>query len=364
MAKALTLAQQFRHTVHPNPMVGAMVVKGGKVLAQAAHERFGGPHAEVLALQRAQEAGHDVQGTTVIITLEPCSHHGKTPPCAEALAAAGVGEVIYAVGDPNPKVNGRGAALLEKAGITVKSGVLAREAIALNRGFFKRITTGLPWVTMKTAQTLDGKLTDARGEGQWITGEASRAAVMDLRHGHDAVLVGTGTLLADDPQLTVRPAQGQVQPVRAALDLNGRLTAPPALLADDPQRAWLLTTEGTACAAHGAFAKAGGRVIALPAKETDLRQILERLGTEGLNTVLVEAGPRLATALLVSGLVDEWHAFVAPIVLGGGGDVFAPPAPPALKSAPRFHTLALHPHPRGGETAGVDVQWVLRRQRA
>ena len=353
MSRALELAAAHRHEVWPNPLVGCVLVQGSRVIGEGAHEKYGHPHAEVMALKDAEKRAESVVGATVFITLEPCAHTGKTPPCARALTQAGVARVVYSVMDPNPLVNGQGEAMLKEAGVVVESGLLAQEAEALNRGFLKRQKTGLPWITLKTAQSLDGKLADAKGTSQWITNDASRQSVMALRHGHDAVLVGTGTLLNDAPRLTVRPPQG-TPPVRIALDLHGRLVSRPALLDETPGRAWLVVAEDALSPAHKDFESAGGVLIVL-AGPSDIETVFRRLAAEGLGSVLVEAGPTLATALLGSNLLDEWRLFVAPLLLGGAArySVFAPENPPALAFAPRFKTVACYSH-------GDDLEWVLR----
>lgn len=353
MSRALELAAAHRHEVWPNPLVGCVLVQGSRAIGEGAHEKYGHPHAEVMALADARNRAESARGATAFVTLEPCAHTGKTPPCAKTLIEAGVARVVYAVMDPNPLVNGQGEAMLKEAGVVVESGLLAQEAEALNRGFLKRQKTGLPWITLKTAQSLDGKLADAKGVSQWITNDASRQAVMALRHGHDAVLVGTGTLVNDAPRLTVRPPQG-TPPVRIALDLHGRLASRPALLDETPGRAWLVVREGAITPAHRDFESAGGVLIVMEGK-TDLEAVFRRLAAEGLGSVLVEGGPTLASALLASNLMDEWRLFVAPLLLGGSSrySVYAPENPPALAFTPRLKTVACHSH-------GDDLEWVLR----
>lgn len=317
MARALILAERGLYTTDPNPRVGCVIVQGGEIVGEGWHERAGEAHAEVRALQAA---GEGARGATVYVTLEPCSHHGRTPPCVNALIAAGVARVIFAAEDPNPQVHGRGAQALREAGIPVESGLLAAEAAALNPGFIQRMQAGRPWVRVKLAMSLDGRTALSSGASQWITGEAARGDVQRWRARSSAVLTGAGTVLADDPQLTVRLPAAARQPLRVVLDSDLRT----------PEHARLLTTGGEVLvltvpsedSAHevrrrGLEAR-GARVeaVAATAGRPDLDAVLERLAQREVNELLVEAGPTLAGAFLSRRLVDELLLYVAPKLLG------------------------------------------------
>jgi len=327
MARAIALARRGLCTTDPNPRVGCVVVdpRGGGVLAQAWHRRAGEPHAEVIALERA---GARARGATVYVSLEPCAHRGRTGPCAEALVAAGVGRVVSAMEDPNPRVAGAGFARLREAGIEVRSGVLEQAAEALNPGFVKRMRTGRPLVRCKVAMSLDGRTAMASGESQWITGSAARADVQRLRARSSAVLTGIGTVLADDPALTVRAPAGGTHDARAPLDdpprqplrvvLDSRLRTPPhARVLAGPGRVHVYAA-GAPAGAVAALEAAGATVIALPGAHgrVDLRATLARLAADEANEVLVEAGATLVGSLLAGGLVDEMVIYAQPLLLG------------------------------------------------
>ena len=312
MARALRLAERGLYSTSPNPRVGCVIVRDGQVVGEGWHERAGGPHAEVHALRAAGKAA---RGAAVYVTLEPCSHHGRTPPCAHALIDAGVARVVAAMRDPYPQVSGRGIELLTLAGIRVEVGLMQAEARALNPGFIARMTRGRPWVRVKTAASLDGKTALQSGASKWITGEVARADVQRWRARACAILTGVGTVLADDPHLNVRGVDTPRQPMRVIVD--GRLDTPPA--------ARILDGGGVliACAVeHGerrrALEAAGAEVLRLPGGEgrVDLPALLTELARRGVNELHVEAGARLNGALLEAGLVDEWLAYFAPVVLG------------------------------------------------
>jgi diaminohydroxyphosphoribosylaminopyrimidine deaminase / 5-amino-6-(5-phosphoribosylamino)uracil reductase len=312
MARALKLAARGLHTTDPNPRVGCVIASGETVLGEGWHELAGGPHAEVLALRAA---GAAARGATAYVTLEPCSHHGRTPPCADALLAAGVGRVVFAVRDPNPRVNGGGAARLLAAGLEVQGGLLEAAARALNPGFFSRMERGRPWLRLKLAMSLDGRTALATGESRWITGAAARADVQRLRARAGAILTGSGTVLADDPRLDVRLPGVTRQPLRVVLDTS--LVIPPrARLLEPPGEVLLFTAAPVAAA--GALAARGVRVETLPRAPAglDLAAVLARLAALEVNELHVECGPRLAGALLTAGLVDELVTYVAPALLG------------------------------------------------
>ncbi|MFM7781436.1 MAG: bifunctional diaminohydroxyphosphoribosylaminopyrimidine deaminase/5-amino-6-(5-phosphoribosylamino)uracil reductase RibD, partial [Alphaproteobacteria bacterium] len=295
------------------------------------------------ALRRAGEAA---RGATAYVTLEPCSHHGRTPPCCEALAGAGIARVVMAMRDPDPRVNGRGLAMLRGAGIVVEEGLLEAEARALNAGFFRRIQAGMPVVTLKLASTLDGRIATATGESRWITGEAARREVHALRARHDAILVGSGTVLADDPDLTCRiPGMERVPMLRVVAD--ARLRTPEASqLVQGAQVApvLIITAPGHPPAAQAPFMAAGADIVTVPAHAAgglDLPSLLRALGRRGVTRVLAEGGAGLAAALLRQGLVDRLVWFHAPAVMGGDGH----PALEGLRLAalsamPRFRRTA------------------------
>lgn len=316
MRQALTIAEGGRYTAAPNPLVGCVLVRDGQPVGQGFHRRAGEGHAEVLALA---EAGPRAAGATAYVTLEPCAHHGRTPPCVEALIAAGVARVVAAMADPNPRVAGQGLAQLRAAGIAVDCGVLADDAAALNPGFLKRMATGRPYVRVKMAQSLDGHSALAGGASRWITGPTARADVQRWRARSQAIVTGVGTVLADDPQLTVRDAPDAPQPLRVVLD--SRLSTPSdARLLHEPG-ATLIATADAGAAPAAALRAAGAELIALPAGVggVDLGALLDELGRRECNEVLVEAGPRVAGAFLAAaGLTDELIVYIAPHLLGDG----------------------------------------------
>jgi len=322
MARALELARKGVYSTHPNPRVGCVIVRDGEIVGEGWHVRAGEPHAEVHALRQAGDKARDA---TAYVTLEPCSHHGRTPPCADALVNAGVARVVAAMQDPNPDVAGRGLLRLMSAGIAVQSGVLEGEARALNKGFLKRMEHGLPYVRVKLAMSLDGRTAMASGESQWITGPEARSAVQRLRAQASVVLTGADTVLADNARLTVRPDE---------LGLNAELTAlavtrpPLRVLIDGRLRVPLdapffktgnaLVATCAAASARERYSDEGHELLALPSSggHVDLRKLLVELANRGVNDVLVEAGPKLAGAFTRLGLVDEFQIFVAGKFMG------------------------------------------------
>jgi diaminohydroxyphosphoribosylaminopyrimidine deaminase/5-amino-6-(5-phosphoribosylamino)uracil reductase len=311
MAQALRLAERGLYTTTPNPRVGCVLVSAGKVVGEGWHERAGEPHAEVHALR---SAGGAARGATAYVTLEPCSHHGRTPPCAEALIAAGVSRVVCAMQDPNPLVAGSGLALLRAAGIEVECGLMEGAARELNTGFITRMSRGAPWVRSKIAASLDGRTALANGTSQWITGPAARHDVQHWRARSCAVLTGSGTVLADDPRLNVREIRTERQPLRVVLD--GRLRTPPqaAIL----RGGVLIYTAAEHAAQRAALQAQGAEVVTLAGVdgEVDLPGVMSDLARRGINEVLVEAGRTLNGALLRAGLVDELVLYFAPQLLG------------------------------------------------
>jgi diaminohydroxyphosphoribosylaminopyrimidine deaminase / 5-amino-6-(5-phosphoribosylamino)uracil reductase len=325
MARALELARNGLYSTHPNPRVGCVVVQGTQVVGEGWHARAGEPHAEVYALR---QAGVKARGATAYVTLEPCSHHGRTPPCADALINAGVARVVVAMQDPNPQVAGSGLARLQAAGISVQCGVLEAEARLLNAGFIKRMERGLPLVRVKLAMSLDGRTAMASGESQWITGPAARAAVQRLRARSSLVLTGADTVLADGARLTVRPDELGLNAELTALAMtrpplrvlvDGRLRVP--LSAPFYQVGPALVATCAAASARERFLDDGHQLLAIPASNghVDLTKLLQALAARGANEVLVEAGPRLAGAFARQGLVDEFQLFMAAKFLGSSG---------------------------------------------
>lgn len=323
MAQALRLAERGIYSTQPNPRVGCVIVRDGEVIGEGAHLRAGEPHAEVHALRMA---GERAAGADLLVTLEPCSHHGRTPPCADALIAAGVRKVWVAMTDPNPEVSGRGIAKLRAAGIEVETGLLESDARKLNRGFVSRMTRGRPWLTLKLAASLDGRTAMASGESQWITAAAARADVHRLRAAAGCVMTGGATVLADDPQLTVRlPANDGVVPAgfrpvdRVVLDSSARVPATARVWQGGARRFWLVGRKP-------ATRPDGVEIIEVACSDDGsirLPDALDVLATCGVNDVLLECGPRLAGAFLAAGLVDDVIAYLAPTLLGHDARPFA-----------------------------------------
>ena len=318
MARALQLARRGLFSTPPNPSVGCVIVdRDGAVVGEGHHERAGGPHAEVEALR---QAGAAARGATVYVSLEPCTHFGRTPPCADALLEAGIGRVIAAMRDPNPSVDGGGLQRLARAGVSVAVGLLEGEARELNRGFVSRMSRGRPWVTLKVGTSLDGRTALANGASQWITGPAARADVQRLRARASAILTGIGTVLADDPALTVRePALVRAgrPPLRVVFDSRLRTPVTAKLLCDGGPTLLFARTDAID-SRGGALRVAGVAVEGLPsdAAGIDLAAALARLAQLECNEVLVESGPTLAGAFIVARLVDEIVLYVAPTLLG------------------------------------------------
>jgi len=315
MARALQLARRGLNTTDPNPRVGCVIVGDGRVVGEGWHQRAGEPHAERYALEAA---GPQAAGATVYLTLEPCIHEGRTPPCAPALIQARVARVVCAAEDPNPRVAGGGLAALREAGIAVHTGIGRAEAEALNPGFNKRMRSGLPWVRIKLAASIDGRTALASGESRWITGAAARADVHRWRARSSAILTGINTVLADDPQLDVRLGDDEpafLAPQRAILDSRLQIPATARTLALPGEV--LVFTRSVDSVAIAALEATGAGVITLPGDgPLPLDQVLRRLGEREVNEVWVEAGARLSGALIQQGLADELFVYVAPHILG------------------------------------------------
>ena len=313
MARALALAANGINTTHPNPRVGCVVVAGGAVVGEGWHRNAGGEHAEIIALK---QAGKSAKGATLYLTLEPCSHHGRTPPCVDAVIKAGIRRAVIAMEDPNPVVNRAGISALQRAGIDLIEGVGKRPAQRLNRGFCKRMTAGRPWVTLKMAVSLDGKTAMASGESQWITSEAARRDAHKLRASSSAILTGVGTVLRDDPKMTARLEQVERHPLRVILDSNLSTPAQARILRP-PGNTLIITTAGNDKDAE-LLSGDGVEVVACreQAGQIDLRQVMTELAEREINELMLEAGPRLSGNMLKQRLVDQVIIYMAPDLLG------------------------------------------------
>ncbi len=339
MRRALALAESVLYTTAPNPRVGCVIVRDGRVLGEGATQPPGGPHAEVCALRDAQARQEAVQGATMYVTLEPCSHFGRTPPCVDAVLAAKPARVVVAIGDPNPLVNGQGLARLRAAGIEVTTGVCAEEALAINAGFISRMSRGLPWVWMKMAASLDGRSALHNGMSQWITGPEARVDGHRWRARSCVVLTGMGTVLKDDPQLNVRGVDTPRQPRKAVVD--GRFDIPEdARLFDGAEVILFTAREDAAKAAR--LADKNARVVVLPGQEpgrVDLPGVMDWFAKEQFNEVHVEAGAGLSGALVASGCVDELLLYLAPVLLGDAAGMVRLPMLEHLDAARRYEFI-------------------------
>jgi diaminohydroxyphosphoribosylaminopyrimidine deaminase / 5-amino-6-(5-phosphoribosylamino)uracil reductase len=354
MRRAIELARRGIGSVSPNPPVGAVIVGEGGVLGEGWHGRLGGPHAEAAALADARDRGAEVRGATMYVTLEPCAHHGRQPPCAEAIVAAGLGRVVIGCDDPTEKASGRGPGTLRDEGIAVEfaEGAEAAEARLLIQPFRKHARTGHPLVTLKSATTLDGHTATRTGESKWISGDASRELVHRWRSASDAVGVGIGTALADDPTLTARGVGATRQPARVVFDSGARLPLSSRLVRTATE-APVLVLAGDAAPAErvDALTNAGAEVIACPGETAErLGFALGELGRRGITSLLLEGGPTLAGAFVAAGEVDRLEIFCAPLLLGGGDGrgLLAGAGPEHLGAASR--ALSLH-----AESSGEDV---------
>ncbi|MDE1147910.1 MAG: bifunctional diaminohydroxyphosphoribosylaminopyrimidine deaminase/5-amino-6-(5-phosphoribosylamino)uracil reductase RibD [Azospirillaceae bacterium] len=346
MRAALALAARGLGRCWPNPAVGCVLVKDGHVVGRGWTQPGGRPHAEVVALA---QAGNAAEGATAYVTLEPCSHFGKTPPCADALVAAAVARVVVAIGDPDPRVAGRGLDRLRAAGIEVSLGLLEEEAYLVTEGFLRRVTEGRPLVTLKLATTLDGRIATRSGESQWITGPIARSWGHRLRATHDAIMVGIGTALADDPELTCRlPGLEDRSPVRIVVDTRLRLPLTSRLVRSARQTpVWVATLSGGDAARRRAFQECGVEVIDIDADADGLMPlpaVLAALGARGLTRVLVEGGAQLAASLFKADLVDRLEWYRAAKVIGGDGTAAAVGfGLERLDGAPRFTCVDVRP---------------------
>lgn len=320
LRRAYRLAQKGAGRTSPNPMVGAVLVRGGKIVGAGYHRAAGSDHAEIVALK---QAGARAKGATLYITLEPCSHYGRTPPCADALIRAGIKQVVAAMSDPNPRVAGRGFKKLGRAGIKVRTGLMETECRAMLEAFTKFITQRIPFVTLKLAATLDGKIATASGDSRWISGPQSRSLVHRWRNETDAVLVGAATVQADDPQLTCRIAGGR-NPYRVVLDSGLSIAASAQLLRhNDSHRTIVATTGRAAAGKRRALESHGAQVWRLPAQNNQVawRPLLKKLAAQGIVSVLIEGGATVAASALKHRVVDKVAFFFAPKIIGGDGRV-------------------------------------------
>jgi diaminohydroxyphosphoribosylaminopyrimidine deaminase / 5-amino-6-(5-phosphoribosylamino)uracil reductase len=324
LARAIAIAMRGEGAVTPNPMVGAVIAQGERVIGEGWHERIGGPHAEVQAIRACGEA--DLSQATLYVSLEPCCHTGKTPPCTEAIMHAGIRRVVVASEDPTEKACGRGLGILRDEGVEVlvEDGQLAKDARLLNQPFRKHAKSGRPWVLFKSAMTLDGKVATRAGDSQWISGEQSRERAHFWRYALDAVIVGIGTVLADDPQLTARPHGSPVaserQPQRVVFDSLARMPTDSKLIADAHEFPLTVVVSRAAARATTEALEAAGARVVVAAGENEparIRHALDQLGAMGITSALLEGGPHLAGAFLDAGEIDEVRLFLAPLLLGG-----------------------------------------------
>jgi len=317
MKKALKLAEKGAGYTNPNPMVGALIVKDGKIIGEGYHQKYGEAHAEVNALKNATE---DVEGATMYVTLEPCSHYGKTPPCAKTIVEHGIGAVVIASEDPNPLVSGGGVKMLKAAGIDVTTGILDAENKVLNEIFFNYIRTKRPFVILKTAMSADGKIATRTNESKWISNEKSRQFVHKLRHRVAAIMVGANTVFHDDPLLTSRVRDQTTQnPIRIILDTDGRTPLTSRLLSDKAARTIIVTTNKVKAETLKAFKEKGAEVLVTPLKNgnVDLTHLMGTLGEMGIDSILLEGGAYVNDSAMREGLIDKYYSFIAPKLIGG-----------------------------------------------
>jgi diaminohydroxyphosphoribosylaminopyrimidine deaminase/5-amino-6-(5-phosphoribosylamino)uracil reductase len=338
MDRCLMLARKGAGNVSPNPMVGCVIVRNGKIVGEGFHEKYGGPHAEIIALKLA---GRKAKGAVLYVSLEPCVHFGKTPPCTDAIIRSGISQVVIASMDPNPRVSGKGIRRLRGAGIHVNVGLLQKEARLLNEKFFKFMSTGLPYVGIKLAQTLDGRIADVAGKSKWITSEAARKEVHRLRNEYDAVLVGANTVLRDNPELTVRFVKGR-HPVRIVVDGRLSLPASRAIFDTSASPTWLLTSMKAINLNPPKVKKlvsTGVRVLSVSAGyRLNAESILRTLVAEGVSSVLVEGGADTVDGFVNRLLVDKLYIFTAPKILGGGLNGFSFKSPRILSKPIQLRT--------------------------
>lgn len=352
MQQALALARHGLYTSAPNPRVGCVIVRDDRIVGEGWHRWTGQAHAEANALQAA---GDNARGATAYVTLEPCAHHGRTPPCADALIAAGVARVVVATEDPNPRIDGRGLTRLREAGITVETGLEADAARELNIGFFTRLEQGRPWIRVKQAMSLDGRTALANGESKWITGEAARADVQHWRARSSAIVTGVGTALADNPRLTARVDEPVAAPLRVVLDRQLRLPRDAGLLDGSTATLWL--HDDNARPPDDLPDNVTAQPVPGHANGLDLAAVCAALAARDCNELQIEAGPTLSGALLQAGLLDELLVYIAPVILGDQAQPLM--SLPAITDMQQRWQLALVAH----QQLGADVSLRLRRPR-
>jgi diaminohydroxyphosphoribosylaminopyrimidine deaminase/5-amino-6-(5-phosphoribosylamino)uracil reductase len=315
--RAIILAKRGMGWVNPNPLVGAVIVKNGKVIGEGYHEYFGGPHAEIKAMDNATES---VKDATLYVTMEPCSHHGKTPPCTEAIIRNGIRKIVTGISDPNPLVNGNGLKILAGAGIEVRPGIGTAAITKMNEAFLKFIVTGLPFCVLKTAMTLDGKIATVENASRWISGEDSRKYVHELRQEYSAVMVGINTVLYDDPLLNTRRIHKKNRdPLKIIVDTTGRIPLESKVLQRNPQLTILAASEKIDPAKRRYLERMGAQVLICPIKDgkVDLDYLMFSLGRMGIDSVMLEGGSSIAFSALMEGIVDKVISFIAPKIIGG-----------------------------------------------
>lgn len=320
MQKALDLAKLGQGWTKSNPMVGAVIVKNEQIIGQGYHQKYGGLHAEREALKDAGAQGNDVKGATMYVTLEPCCHFGKTPPCTQAIIEAGIQKVVVATTDPNPLVSGKGIQALRDHDIQVEVGLMAEESEDLNRRFNYFMTNNRPYITLKYAMTLDGRTAAYTGDSKWITGKQARQHVHYQRHSHQAIMVGVGTAIADNPELTVRIDDFKgLNPTRIVCDSTLRLPLTSKLLTTAKDVPTIIATTNQIPEAHLPYQEAGCQVLVVKAKEdkVDLDDLMTQLGRQGIQSIYVEGGSRLNASLLATGLIQEIHTYIGPKIIGG-----------------------------------------------
>jgi diaminohydroxyphosphoribosylaminopyrimidine deaminase/5-amino-6-(5-phosphoribosylamino)uracil reductase len=317
--RAITLAKRGTGWVNPNPLVGAVIVRNGRIIGEGYHAYFGGPHAEINAIENALES---VKDATLYVTMEPCSHQGKTPPCTETIISKGIRKVVAGMEDPNPLVNGNGLKILAGAGIEVKSGIEEAALLKLNEQFVKYIVTGLPFCTLKTAMTLDGKIATVENASKWISGDNSRKYVHELRQKYSAVMVGINTVLYDDPLLNIRRIRKKSKdPLKIIIDSTGKIPLEANVLKMNPQLVIIATTDKIERTKKLDLERLGAQVLICPGKDgkVDLGYLMVSLGKMGIDSVMLEGGSTIAFSALMNGIVDKVVSFIAPKIIGGAG---------------------------------------------
>ncbi len=353
MRKALRLARRGLGKTSPNPMVGALIVKDGEIISQGYHRRYGGKHAEINAIQ---DARGKVSGATLYVTLEPCCHYcKKTPPCVNAILKHNIGRVVIGTVDPNPHVNGEGIEILNRHGIETKVGVLSEECDRLNETYFKYIQTGIPFVTLKFAQTLDGRIATVTGDSQWISSESTRRLAHRLRSLHDGIMVGLGTILADDPQLTVRLVKGR-SPIRVIPDSRLRISLNAKVLKDQDVAPTIIATTSQADEKKLSSLKGMGIEVLMVGEdergEVDLEDLFKRLGRRGISSILVEGGAGIITSLVHRELVDKVVVVIAPKIMGKGIEAIGDLSIRAVADVLKFSFVRTY---RRGEDLVIEV---------